>query len=130
MNADYYADILNRLRNPVKRKQLGKLWRNVLLQCDNALVHTYNVAVRAARRHGFTKLPHPSYSPDICPSKYILFSKLKKKLFGERFDDYNVLKMDLEGYFREQRSSFYSTGIYALQARWHICLELEGDYVE
>ena len=25
MNADYYADILDRLRNPVKRKQRGKL---------------------------------------------------------------------------------------------------------
>ena len=130
MNADYYADILNRLRNPVKRKQRGKLWRSVLLQCDNALVHICNVAVRAVHRYGFTKLPHPTYSPDLCPSKYLPFSKLKKKLFGERFDDYNELKMDLEGYFREQRSSFYSTGIYALQARWHICLELEGDYVE
>ena len=130
MNADYYADILNRLRNPVKRKQRGKLWRNVLLQYDSALVYTCNVAVRAAHRYGFTKLPHSTYSLDLCPSKYSIFSKLKKKLFGERFDDYNNLKMDLEGYFREQRSSFYSAGIYALQARWHICLELEGDYVD
>ena len=130
MNADYYADILNRLRNPVKRKQRGKLWRSVLLQCDNALVHTCNVAVPVAQRYGFTKLPHPTYSPDLCRSKYLLFSKFEKKLFYERFDDYNELKMDLEGYFREQRSSFYSAGIYALQARWHICLELEGDYVD
>ena len=130
MNADYYADILNRLRNPVKRKQRGKLWRSVLLQCDNALVHTCNVAVHAAHRYGFTKLPHPTYSTDLGLSNYLLLSKLKKKLFGERFDDYNNLKMDLEGYFREQRSSFYSAGIYALQARWHICLELEGDYVD
>ena len=91
MNADYYADILNRLRNPVKRKQLGKLWRNVLLHCDNALVHTCNVEILAARRYGFTTLPHLTHSPDLGLSNYLLLSKLKKKLFGERFDDYNEL---------------------------------------
>ena len=91
MNADYYADILNRLRNPVKRKQRGKLWRSVLLQYDNALVHTCNVAIRVARRYGFTTLPHPTNSPDLGLSNYLLLSKLKKKLFGERFGDYNEL---------------------------------------
>ena len=130
MNGDYYADLLGRLRESIKQKRRGKLRRGVWLQHDNAPVHTCNVATLAANRLGFETLPHPPYSPDLAPSDYFLFSKLKKELRGQRYDDDNELMLAVEGYFRGQCSAFFSAGINALPARWHKCLELEGDYVE
>jgi len=32
-----------------------------------------------------TVVPHPPYSPDLAPSDFFLFPKLKKKLKGRRF---------------------------------------------
>jgi histone-lysine N-methyltransferase SETMAR len=34
---------------------------------------------------GWEILPHPPYSPDLAPSDFDLFSKMKKHLTGEPF---------------------------------------------
>ncbi|KAI8498764.1 hypothetical protein Bbelb_232170 [Branchiostoma belcheri] len=40
----------------------------------------------AANEFGFAVLPHPSNSPDLAPSDFYLFPKLKFHLRGQRFD--------------------------------------------
>ena len=59
--------------------------RGVLLLQDNALGHTSQVAMTAASECGFEVLPHPPYSPDIAPSDFYLFPKLKSSLRGTQF---------------------------------------------
>ena len=73
INGAYYAAELRRLR----RKRRVKLTRCVLLLQDNAPAHTSQVAMTAATECGFEVLPHPSYSPDMVPSDFYLFPKLK-----------------------------------------------------
>ena len=41
----YYANLLDQLRTAIREKRRGKLYKGVLLQQDNARVHTCKVAL-------------------------------------------------------------------------------------
>ena len=74
----YYANLLDQLRAAIHEKRRGKLSRGVLLQQDNARVHTCKVAMDAVERNGYELIPHPAYSPDLAPSDFFPFPNLKK----------------------------------------------------
>ena len=63
-----------------RRKKRKKLTRGVLLFQNNAPASTSQVAMAAATECGFGVLPHPPYSPDLDPSDFYLFPKLKTNL--------------------------------------------------
>ena len=130
MNGQYYADLLVRLRESIKEKRRGKIRRGVLLQQDNAPVHSSKVAMQSVRDCGFELLPHPPYSPDLAPTDFFLFSKLKKELRGQRYDDDDELMLAVEGFCKGHDSPFYREGLEALPRRWTKCIESQGDYVE
>ena len=85
INGAYYAEELRRLRQEIVRKRRGKLTRGVLLLQDNAPAHTSQVVMAAATECGFEVLPHPPYSPDLAPSDFYLFPKLKTNLRSRNF---------------------------------------------
>ena len=64
----YYANLLDQLRTTIREKRRGKLSKGVLLQQDNAIIHTCKVAMDAVERNGYELIPHPAYSPDLAPS--------------------------------------------------------------
>ena len=49
----YYANLLDQLRTAIREKCQGKLSKGVLLQQDNARVHTCKVAMDAVERNGY-----------------------------------------------------------------------------
>ena len=79
---------------------------------------------------GFTLLNHPPYSPDLAPSDYHLFTKLKKHLKGNRFESTDDVKRATEEFFEDLPASFYLEGIEKLETRSKKCIELKGDYIE
>ena len=81
----YYANLLDQLRIAIREKRRGKLSKGVLLQQDNARVHTCKVAMEAVERNGYELIPHPAYSPDLAPSNFFLFPNLKKDIRGLHF---------------------------------------------
>ena len=76
----YYANLLDQLRTAICEKRWGKLSKGVLLQQDNARVHTCKVAMDAVERNGYELIPHSAYSPDLAPSDFFLFPNLKKRI--------------------------------------------------
>ena len=81
----YYANLLDQPRDQLRtaireklRGKLSKLSKGVLLQQDNARVHTCKVAMDAVERNGYELIPHPAYSPDLAPSHFFLFPNLKR----------------------------------------------------
>ena len=68
----YYANLLDQprdqLRTAIREKRRGKLSKGVLLQQDNARVHTCKVTMDAVERNGSELIPNPAYSPDLAPS--------------------------------------------------------------
>ena len=130
MNGKYYANLLKQVRQSIKEKRRGKIRRGIMLHQDNAQVHTSRVAMDAVRECGYELLPHPPYSPDLAPSDFHLFPRLKKHLRGRRFDDDGELTAAVEGWLGDQDVDFYRSGINDWKTRWDKCVELEGDYVE
>ena len=80
-----YLFLLDQLRTAIHEKRRGKLSKGVLLQQDNARVHTCKVAIDAVERNGYELIPHLAYSPDLAPSNFFLFQYLKKGIRGLHF---------------------------------------------
>ena len=74
----YYANLLDQLRTAISEKRRGKLSKGVLLQKDNARVHTCKVAMDAVERYGYELIQHPAYSPDLAPCDFFLLPNLKE----------------------------------------------------
>jgi len=51
----------------------------------NAWPHASGAVSEILEKYGWQVLSHPPYSPDMSPSAFDLFPKLKKPLHGKRF---------------------------------------------
>ena len=75
-------------------------------------------------------LPHPPYSPDLAPSDYYLFARLKHDLAGRHFEDNNSVITAVREWIRTQPNTFFEEGIKQLPERWERCIGAQGDYFE
>jgi hypothetical protein len=77
-------------------------------------------------------LEHPPCFPDLAPSDFCLFPKLKLFLAGRRFSSNQeaTAAVRVERYFADLTKNHYRDGIMALEHCWNKCISLNGDYVE
>ena len=125
----YAADLLDQLRIAIREKRRGKLSKGILLQQDNARVHTCKVAMDAVERDGYELIPQPAYSPDLAPSDFFLFSDLKKDIRGYHFRSDEEVVMAVEEWVSGKDPDFFS-GLMALEHLWSECITLEGNYIK
>jgi histone-lysine N-methyltransferase SETMAR len=59
--------------------------KKIIFHQDNAPAHESVLAMGKLRDLHYELLEHPTYSPDLAPSDFRLFSKLKIFLAGQRF---------------------------------------------
>ena len=78
----------------------------------------------------FSVLPHPLYSPDLVPSDFHLFPKLKEHLKGQRFSCDEEVKSAVRKWFQKQNTNFFKDGFQKLVWQWQKCIEVHGDFVE
>ena len=121
----YYANLLDQLRIVIREKHRGKLSKGMLLQQDNARVHTCKIAMDAVVRNGYELIPHPAYFPDLAPSDYSLFPNLKKNIRSNE-----EVVAAVEEWVRDKDPGFFSSGLMALKHRWSKCIILEGNDIE
>ena len=126
----YYANLLDQLRTAIREKRRGKLSKGVLLQQNNARVHTCKVAMDAVERNGYELLPHPAYSPDLAPSDFFVFPNLKNDIRGLHFRSDEEVVTAVEEWVNGKDPDFFSSGLMALEHRWSKCIKLEGNYIE
>ena len=69
-------------------------------------------------------LEHPPYSPNLTPSDFYLFPKLKLFLTGQCFSSNQDAITVVEGYFVDLTKNHYRDGIMALEHRWNKCISL------
>ena len=93
VNAAFYVKVLKHLLENVRRKRPDQ-WRNNtwLLHHDNAPAHAALLTQRFVTDNNMTVVPHPRYSPDLAPSYFFLFPKLKMKLKGRRVQQWRKFK--------------------------------------
>ena len=111
----YYANLLDQLRTAIREKRRGKLSKGVLLQQDNARVHTCKVAMDAVVRKGYELIPHPAYSPDLALSDFFLFPNLKKDICGLHFRSDEEVVMAVKELVNGKDPDFFNSGLMALE---------------
>jgi hypothetical protein len=67
--------------------------------------------------------------PDLAPSDYHLFFKLKESLAGKTFLDDDEVQDTVMTWLREQAGDFYDAGIKKLIPRLTKCSVIHGNYV-
>ena len=81
VNQVYYLEALKRLREKVRRKRPELFASNSwILHRDNAPAHTALSVREFLATKQITVLEHPAYSPDLAPSDFSLFLKIKEIL--------------------------------------------------
>ena len=77
----------------VRRKRPEHFANNsLILHHDNASAHTELSVREFLATKQITVLEHPAYSPDLAPSDFFLFPKIKKILKGRHFDDIDDIR--------------------------------------
>ena len=99
----YYVDVWKKLRTQVAKKRPGKLHRGIIFHHDNAPAHSARITKEILREFRWELLQHPPpppNSPDLAPSNFFLFLKLKENLKGVRFNTTDEANMQQELVFK------------------------------
>ena len=70
------------------------MWKNAswILHHDNAPAHNALSVKRYLAKNNIPVMEHPPYSPDLAPSYFFLFPKIKSALKGTRFESVDAVK--------------------------------------
>jgi hypothetical protein len=98
----------------------------------------HNTARRhtAARTNALIKLfnweifDHPPYSPDLAPSDYHLFTKMKVWLATQRLHTIEELMNGVSNWLHNLAVPFFDEGLQKLVPWYNKCLNVNGNYVE
>jgi len=131
VNAEFYCNVLRRLREDIQRKR-PELWcaGNWLLHDDNASSHRALVTREFLAHKGITTLPHPPYSPDLAPCDFFLFPKMKLQLKGRRFDRVEEIQRESQNVLGMLREQDFQHVFQQWQRRWDCCVAAQGDNFE
>lgn len=130
INAAAYCQTLRRLRRAIQNKRRGLLTSGVILLHDNARPHSAALTRDLLQQFKWEVWEHPPYSPDLAPSDFHLFPKLKDFLGGSHYGSDDELKEAVSDWFNSLAATVYAEGIEKLVQRYDKCLNLHGDYVE
>jgi histone-lysine N-methyltransferase SETMAR len=106
------------------------LTKGVVLLHDNARPHT------TARKNALIKLfnweifDHLPYSPDLVPSYYHFFTKMKVWLATQRFPTKEELMDGVTNWLHNLAAPFFDKGLQKLVSRYDKRLNVDGNYVE
>jgi hypothetical protein len=70
-------------------------------------------------------LEHPPYFPDLAPSDFYLFPKLKLFLAGQRFSSNQEASAAVKEYFTHLTKNHYRDGIIVLENHWNKCISFK-----
>jgi histone-lysine N-methyltransferase SETMAR len=101
--------------------------KKIIFHQDNAPAHKSVLAMGKLRDLLDELLEHPPYFPDLAPSDFYLFPKLKLFLAGQRFSLNQGANAAVEGYFADLTENRYRDGIMVLEHRRIECISLMGD---
>ena len=74
-----------------------------------------------------TTVYHPSYSPDLSPSDYFLFPKLKMKLKGLHFADVTEIQEAVNDELKKVQKEEFSAAFQKLYDREKACIYANGE---
>jgi transposase len=123
VNADFYCDVVRRLRKNVPRKK-PQNWqnKNIIIHHDNApALRSFNDSPFSAKNN-MTMVPHPLYSPDLAPCDFLLFPNLKLRMKGRRFETIEEIQEEYQRVLGTVPKRDFQGCFQAWQERWDRCI--------
>jgi len=78
----------------------------------------------------FKVVPHPPYSPDLAPSDFWFFPKLKEILKGQHFSSEAKVEAPVCKWISSHSETFFMDGMNKWIEQLKKCVAVNGDYVE
>ena len=131
VNKEYYVEVLRNFRKRFCRKRPALFksghWH---FHQDNEPVHNSILFTDYLTKMGIKTVTHPPYNPDLAPCNFWLFSKLKEKLWGCRYETIEEIKeavtKDIDTLTQEDFN-----GAFQKMLEWYNkCIASGGDYFE
>jgi len=122
-------EVLERLREKVRQKRPELFGNNSwILHHDNAPAHTTLSVREFLATKQITVLEHPAYSPDLAPSDFFLFLKIKEILKGRRFDDTDDTRNNTTSAPKAIPQNQFQNCFEWWTRRWHRCIASQGEH--
>ncbi len=127
----YYLEVLQRLRDAVRRKR-PDLWQSqsFKLHHDNAPAHSSQLIVDFLAKKGIPVVRQAPYSPDMAPSDFWLFPKIKQQLKGFRFQSRDDIMQNATDQLKVLSPDEFETCFEQWKHRWVKCVNAQGAYFE
>jgi len=75
-------------------------------------------------------LEHPAYSPDLAPSDFFLFLKIKGIRKGRHFDYIDDIRSNKTVALKAIPQNQFQNNFEGWTRRWHRCRTSQGEYFE
>ncbi len=127
-----YLQTMRDLREKI-RHRCPQLWRHqsFWLHHDGAPAHRADLVVNFLQATNTKVLPHPPYLPDLAPSDFFLFARLKRNMRGITFDSVDALKHCVDFELGQVAQWEFA---HAMRDSWNkriqSCIDHEGRYFE
>jgi histone-lysine N-methyltransferase SETMAR len=118
INAESYCATLRRLRYAIQNRRRGLLSSGVMHVHDNARLHDAARTQAMLQEFGWEVFERPAYSPDLVPSDFHLFPKLKEFLGGRRFKSDEEVKDAVKEWLNGLAAEVYDEGIVSCSHDW------------
>ena len=120
-----YIEVLREFRKRFRRKrpelfESGQ-WH---FHQDNAPVHNSILVTDYLTQTGIKTVPHPPYSPDLAPSNFWIFPKLKENLRGNRYSTIEDMKEAVTRVLNTLTQEDFQGAFQKLLERYNKCIDV------
>jgi len=106
-------------------------WSQILRSDQRSYIkaqpHATGAVSEILEKYGWQVLPLPPYSPDMSPTDFDFFPKLKKSLRGKRFRSIEEVSNEVTRVIRRSNNEGVLTAIQDLPKRWSAVIKHNGD---
>jgi transposase len=108
----------------------GMLTKGIILLHENAWPHTVARTNALIKFFNWKIFYHPSYSPDLVPIDYHLFTKMKVWLDTQCFHTNEELMVGVKNWLHNLAAPFFDEELQKLVSQYDKCLNVDGNSVE
>lgn len=129
VNSQFYLEVLKRLKQRVNRSRsnIKNVWK---LHHDNAPSHSAFLIGDYLARTGVSVVPQPPYSPDLAPSDFFLFPRIKNVFKGKHLDNVDNIQAVTTACLKDLTSDVFLGAFQAWKHRLQKCIDANGAYFE
>jgi transposase len=111
------------------QKRYGRKYKSII-HFDNCSVHVSTDSEKALKKTNFKTLKHPPYSPDLAPSDFFLFGRVKSELGKYKIHSEEQLQKAVTNIMKKISKNEYEKVFTSWKTRLSTAISVRGRYFE